>query len=59
MISSGMYLMLSKHDLNSLYFFIVVITAIIKAKNVSRESAFYIVIIFFHKIGGTLVSLGL
>lgn len=44
MISSGMYLMLSKHDLNSLYFFIVVITAIIKAKNVFPEKVLFILL---------------
>lgn len=57
MISSGMYLILSEHDLQLVFTFFF-ITAIIKAINMFPEKAFFeIVTVFSHKIGGKPVSL--
>lgn len=58
MISSGMYLILSEHDLQLVFTFFFFITAIIKAINMFPEKAFFeIVTVFSHKIGGKPVSL--
>ena len=56
MISSGMLLILSEHDLQLVFTFFI--TAIIKAINMFPEKAFFeIVTVFSHKIGGKPVSL--
>lgn len=56
MISSGMYLILSEHDLQLVFTFFYY-SHYKSHKHVSRESVFEIVTVFSHKIGGKPVSL--